>query len=163
MLVLRVLLEYIIFIIIMQIELVRTDCYGYAPRGSSQKDTVITNQYLGRLFVTSSQGVLTHYYTLEPKDLAIPCGVYPLKYTYSPRFERKTFEVFVPGRNGIRVHSGNSVNDSRGCILLGCNYKVYSTRRVLLENSLSAVSAFERTLSEFPASEEFVLSVIESF
>lgn len=146
----------------MQFELTRFGCYGYAPSGST-KATPIVNQLVGRLFVTSHVGLLHTFYTLEPKAYSIPAGVYPLKFTYSPRFERKTFEVFVPKRSGIRFHSGNSVNDSRGCVLLGLNYKVYQTRRVLLTSSSRAVSDFERLLLDFPSSEDFLLSVVDCY
>lgn len=63
-------------------------------------------------------------HTLELPKLAdivcIPTGKYELKLTYSKRFNKVLPEVMnVKGRTGIRIHAGNSVNDTAGCILVG--------------------------------------------
>lgn len=71
----------------------------------------------GRLFING--GFYCH--TLElPKLLCIPEGEYSLHMTYSPRFKRIMPQVMnVPERSGIRIHWGNFVKDSSGCILVG--------------------------------------------
>lgn len=57
--------------------------------------------------------------TLENEDYIIPCGTYPIRVTWSPRFKRMLPIVLnVPGRNGIRVHRGTKPEHSRGCILV---------------------------------------------
>lgn len=57
---------------------------------------------------------------LENPDYIFPCGNYPLKWSYSPKFRQFTIEVLdVVGRTGIRFHAGNFVGDSKGCLLLG--------------------------------------------
>lgn len=53
---------------------------------------------------------------------AIPAGVYKIISTYSPRFKKKTpILLDVPGFTGIRIHSGNTSEDTSGCILVGLN------------------------------------------
>ena len=58
--------------------------------------------------------------TLENTDYAIPTGFYRLRVTMSPRFK-----IFLPildgviGRTGIRIHAGNTIDHTEGCILVG--------------------------------------------
>jgi F420-dependent methylenetetrahydromethanopterin dehydrogenase len=51
---------------------------------------------------------------------AIPAGRYEIRDTYSPRFKKHVLElVGVPGFQGVRIHSGNTADDSEGCLILG--------------------------------------------
>ena len=81
----------------------------------------------GRLIV--DDGALTQD-TLEPWQYAIPPGCYRLRLTYSPAFQE--ILPLLDGvlgyarqphngirRTGIRIHAGNTIADSRGCILVG--------------------------------------------
>jgi hypothetical protein len=53
-------------------------------------------------------------------ETAIPRGIYEVKFTYSPKYKRDMLQVMdVPGFSGIRIHSGNSDQDTEGCILVG--------------------------------------------
>ena len=57
--------------------------------------------------------------TLENDDYIIPCGTYPVRVTWSPRFKRMLPIVLnVPSRSGIRFHRGTKPEHSRGCILV---------------------------------------------
>jgi hypothetical protein len=47
----------------------------------------------------------------------IPVGTFPLQVTYSPKFHTQLPLILVPGRSGIRVHSGNTVADVSGCVM----------------------------------------------
>lgn len=89
------------------------------------------------LFVSKKNFISLVYscQTLEPVDPSLPVGQYILKFTHSPKFSYK--EPYIKCNNskvpivssflnglsvenrGIRIHCGNSVNDTNGCILVG--------------------------------------------
>lgn len=51
---------------------------------------------------------------------AIPAGTYRIISTDSVRFqERLPLLVDVPGFSGIRIHAGNGIGDTSGCLLAG--------------------------------------------
>lgn len=53
---------------------------------------------------------------------AIPKGTYKVEVTYSPKFKRYLpILLNVKGYTGIRIHSGNSHEDTLGCLLVGFN------------------------------------------
>src|SRR5262245_45098331 len=80
---------------------------------------------------------LGHLYTLEDQvrepdtwtrvadwkihgQTAIPLGVYTVVLTLSQRFKVVLPELLdVPGFAGIRIHAGNVIDDTDGCILVG--------------------------------------------
>ena len=70
--------------------------------------------------VISSLGNLkAAFHTLENKRYLIAPGYYPLRLTWSPRFNRYMPEVCdVPKRSGLRFHQGTKPEHSRGCILV---------------------------------------------
>jgi len=58
--------------------------------------------------------------TMENSHTLIATGMYPVRLTMSPRFG-----IILPlidhviGRTGLRIHPGNTPEDSTGCILVG--------------------------------------------
>lgn len=63
-----------------------------------------------------------HYFTIERKTTLIPEGTYKLDLTYSPKFRRQLPIISnyqVKESRGIRIHAGNYVSDTQGCILIG--------------------------------------------
>ena len=55
-----------------------------------------------------------------PKQTAIPAGRYCVRLTMSTRFGRVLpLLENVPGFSGIRIHTGNVIDDTEGCILVG--------------------------------------------
>lgn len=53
---------------------------------------------------------------------AIPTGEYYVNLTYSPKFNRILPVIYdVKGYEGIRIHSGNTPDDTEGCVLVGYN------------------------------------------
>ena len=73
---------------------------------------------LGRLFM----GDTCICYTLENAQKAIPVGFYSIENSKSPKFGRELPLLFsdkVPSRRGVRIHAGNTYQDSSACVLVG--------------------------------------------
>lgn len=72
----------------------------------------------------------------------IPAGVYSCQRTTSPLVEKitggkwdQTFEVTgVPGRSKILFHTGNTIIDSRGCILIASSFGKLKGDRAILNS-----------------------------
>ena len=65
-------------------------------------------------------------YTLENAAKAIPTGGYNIENSKSPKFKRELpllFNKAVPASRGIRIHVGNTVASSSGCVLVGMGRK----------------------------------------
>lgn len=89
---------------------------------------------MGVMFDTEKK--LGTYYTLERKSKLVPVGQYNVELTYSPKFKKKLPLVHsksVSERRGIRIHAGNTVNDTEGCILIG-NISSLTDRRISESN-----------------------------
>lgn len=79
---------------------------------------------LGQLFINERYvcDTLEHPVREEkvPGVTAIPYGRYQVLVTHSPKFKRRLPLIKnVPNFEGIRIHRGNSLQDTSGCILVG--------------------------------------------
>lgn len=87
------------------------------------------NKYgtFGELLLCDGSSSVHLAYTLEPSlesrdlfgSLPIEDGVYKLSVTMSSRFHKLLPYVHHHSRLGIRIHEGNTVSDTSGCILVG--------------------------------------------
>ncbi len=88
---------------------------------------------------------------------AIPYGRYEVGVSYSNRFKKLMPIVFnVPGFSGIRIHSGNTEEDTEGCPLVGLSR---STDAVL--QSRIAYSRFFEWLEKTLKTEKVWLNVVK--
>lgn len=111
---------------------------------------------LGRLFVDGT----FFCFTLEPSERAqhpdVPPGIYKVQINYSVRFKRLLPLVMgVPGRSGIRIHPGNTEDDTEGCILLGTGQTATS-----VTNSRTACELFQSKIAQPLARQELVALTI---
>lgn len=111
------------------------------------------------------------FQTLEPKMPIIPLGSYLVNLTYSPRFGCKSpytkFNGLVPlisgvaGHEGIRIHVGNYVNDTQGCILVGMS----TDETILFESRKAYVELMTRIQARrhYNPNTFYVLKVTEKY
>lgn len=82
------------------------------------RDIANDNEVMGRLELNGQ----FLCYTLENAKKLIPCGMYHVQNSQSPKFKRELPLIYngnVPASRGIRLHVGNTVASSSGCILVG--------------------------------------------
>jgi len=93
----------------------------------------------------------------KPNISMIPEGKYLCKWTYSLRFLKYTYELQnVPGRSGIRIHSGNFFFDVEGCILLGSDLTdINSDGQLDVTDSRKTISSFETLMGK----NDFILEI----
>lgn len=113
---------------------------------------LVLNRHTSTLFNTL--GVLVYErqvlcHTLElpwrhnAKEIScIPSGEYPVVRTVSPKFGDVYYIRNVPDREGVLIHVGNTISDTRGCVLVGLD----AGPNGLLESRL----AMKRLLSALP-------------
>ena len=75
-------------------------------------------------------------YSLDPRVLNP--GTYKLEITYSPKF--KTDLPLITGatvgpERGLRIHAGNTLKDSSGCVLVGDTIQIDSAGNIKILNS----------------------------
>lgn len=75
-----------------------------------KKDGAVT----GRVFVDN----VFFGYSLENDDYKIPLGNYDIMLKNSPTFKKNKVYISVPNRTNILFHGGNTVNDTKGCIIV---------------------------------------------
>lgn len=96
-----------------------------------------------------------------PGRTAIPPGVYHVVITYSPRFKRDLpLLVDVPGFTGVRIHPGNSADDTEGCLLPGAQlrYDAAGVPDGVLQSRIAFDRLFARIL-EVCASEPIIIHI----
>lgn len=99
--------------------------------------------------------------TLEPpignnaKGYAIKQGMYEVTRDHTGKF--KYYKLLsVPMREDIEIHTGNTVDDTRGCILVGANWCFMLNKMAVSQSKLTMAEM----ISTLP--EKFTLNITES-
>lgn len=88
---------------------------------------------------------------------AIPSGIYRVVIDYSNRFKKFLPHILdVPFFEGIRMHSGNSANDSLGCIIVG----EYTSNGWVTNSRLTFNRIFNRISAAINDGEQVVLTIV---
>ena len=88
---------------------------------------------------------------------AIPSGVYKVVVTMSNKFKRLLpLLLNVPYFIGIRIHRGNTANDSAGCILLGEN----KVKGKVINSTKYEIDLTNKLLSAQNNKEEITIEII---
>jgi len=87
--------------------------------GAPRSFTLLRTRSEGNETIGSLSGMGFFARTLEPK-CPVPCGLYTARLRFSASHGYAVFGLLnVPGHSDIEIHSGNTCEDTKGCILLG--------------------------------------------
>jgi hypothetical protein len=96
-----------------------------------------------------------------PRETCIPRGSYPVVVTWSNRFKRELPLVKdVPGFDGIRIHPGNTHDDTEGCILVGSSWFNTADGPAVNNSRATFGTLFERLEAAYARGEAISLEVI---
>jgi hypothetical protein len=80
---------------------------------------------IGRMFINGKYVCDTLEPPAQKVGGCIPEGTYRVKMQHSMKFGKSMPRIEnVPYRSGILIHAGNTVEDTKGCILVGHNTQV---------------------------------------
>ena len=98
----------------------------------------VGNAVKGQIYLRRWVGDGVQFNSLENADYIIPAGTYEVRNTYSPKFRKDLpLLIGVPGRDGIRIHTGNKPEHSLGCILVGAAGKKLIEELIRINNSFN--------------------------
>jgi hypothetical protein len=116
------------------------------------EEAVLGSLYLNGAFIC---------YTLENAAKAIPCGMYTVQNSKSPKFKRELPLLTsdkVSASRGIRIHVGNTAASSSGCVLVGMTREVH-----LLGGSKLKESKAAETMVTMLCRNESNLVIVDAF
>lgn len=110
--------------------------------------------------------------TLEHWQYAIPAGFYRVRLTYSPRFQEiLPILDHVYGfarephdgtkRTGIRIHAGNTIEHTRGCILVGERREARGERLMSSRKCLSDLREYLLNNQKSNPNEEIYIEITQ--
>jgi hypothetical protein len=128
------------------------------------RDICATEVTLGKLFIDGEEFCFVleePWRNNEPNVSCIPTGVYDVVREWSNKFQMELFEIKdVPGRSESKFHTGNTVDDTAGCPLLGESRDPSGTilgKPAVLESR----EAFARFMLHMSGTDKFQLEIRE--
>lgn len=115
----------------------------------------------GKLFIND----VGFCHTLEDKErkvkikgkTAIPCGTYKVIVSMSARFNQlMPLLLDVPNFTGVRIHSGNTDQDTEGCILVG----LYLHDGFITKSRITYIELMKRINSARAKKEDITIEII---
>jgi len=107
------------------------------------RHTKASMSFLGELLLNGK-----HFcYTLEPAH-DVPAGKYTVLVTFSPKFDQPMPLISgIPGFSGVRIHCGNTSQDTEGCLLVGdvqdCEHEYIAQSRIAFNRLYPLICAAE--------------------
>ena len=94
--------------------------------------------------------------TKIPGETCIPDGVYPLATRWSPHFSPKynhdmVWVQNVPGFQYILIHTGNTINDTEGCLILGGKIGILNGKDAVLNSKPTYLSFYNKVINQVKA------------
>ncbi len=94
--------------------------------------------------------------TCEPVIPAVPPGTYLCQPHNGPEFQNVWEVMDVPGHTAILIHNGNTIKDTKGCILVGNDFGIIDGQHAVLNSMLT----LDQLRQELP--DTFYLKIIQS-
>ncbi len=85
--------------------------------------------------------------TCEPAIPAIPLGIYLCQPHNGPEFQNVWEVMDVPGHTAILMHNGNTIKNTKGCILVGNEFGIIDGQHAVL-NSMLTLDRLRRDLPD---------------
>lgn len=109
------------------------------------------NIIIGNLNIYDRKELIFSCRTLENFGKRIKTGKYILVYNYSPKFDRDLYLVNGDHtRQGIRIHNGNRVKDTSGCILVGATFTKDTEEIPMITHSVYTLNELHRVTKGRP-------------
>jgi hypothetical protein len=94
-------------------------------------------------------------------ETAIPNGIYPLTTRYSPKFSPKfghdmIWVKNVPNFEYILIHTGNTDDDTEGCLVIGDRIGVVSGQEGVLNSKPTYKRFYEAVIAKIKQGNQFI-------
>lgn len=98
-------------------------------------------------------------------ETCIPAGTYKVEKRYSPKFSPKTGHEMlwvkdVPGFQYILIHTGNTDDDTEGCLVVGDRIGHLNGQRAVLDSKIAYYKLYEKITKAMDKGEDVTITYI---